>query len=454
MGNHKSKLKKSKTQKGKNKLNNSDLMVNPDFTASETNNSAVINSTRNNPNLFPSNAYTKANTYTNTSTANIKSVNFVPGSWFPIKENTINVGLGWDFDSSETYDLDASVTGFDECNKPVESIYYGKLDGLSGAVHHFGDNLTGVGEGDDEVISINLSGIPDKVISLAITVNSYKRNSLIKAKEAFIRLFEDRSKREIGKFVLNKTKDCIGLLLGLLERNRQDGGWFFRVMCDPIEGNVVTSSYESLKVLLNGYLDSFNSEINYKPRHPIEGEQIFTPETWIDIDAAIVHVGLGWDILPGNIYDLDASIISFDKQINDLEIIYHKNMKSKDGNIIHHGDNRTGIGEGDDEVMTIKLRNLAQNVASLAIIVNSFKGNSMVGLKSAFIRLFDDDKPIGCHVLGQGSETIGLLLGYFRRDYINNRWLFQVMISPLPGTQAPESIEQLKIILDKYKMPL
>ena len=57
-------------------------------------------------------------------------------------------------------------------------------------------------------------------------------------KSAFIRLFETHSKREIGKFVLNKTKDCIGLLLGLLERNRKDGGWFFRVMCDPIEENV------------------------------------------------------------------------------------------------------------------------------------------------------------------------------------------------------------------------
>ena len=58
-------------------------------------------------------------------------------------------------------------------------------------------------------------------MSLTIAVNSYKGNSLIKAKSAFIRLFETKSKREIGKFILNKAKDCIGLLLGLLERNRQ-----------------------------------------------------------------------------------------------------------------------------------------------------------------------------------------------------------------------------------------
>ena len=145
------------------------------------------------------------------------------------------------------------------------------------------------------------------------------------------------------------------MLLGLLERIKGDSGWFFRVMCDPIEGTSVKSSYDSLKVLLNAYSESFNTDIAYKPRHPMEGEEIFTPENWIDIEAAKVYVGLGWDILPGNIYDLDASIISFDKQINELEIIYHKNMKSRDGNIIHQGDNRTGIGEGDDEVISINI---------------------------------------------------------------------------------------------------
>ena len=88
----------------------------------------------------------------------------------------------------------------------------------------------------------------------------------------------------------------------------------------------------------------------------------------------------------------------------------------------------------------------------MAVIVNSFKGNSMVGLRNAFIRLFDDDKPIGCHVLGQGYENIGLLLGYFRRDSYQN-WYFQAMNHPLPGRQAEESIGELKKILHEYKVP-
>ena len=380
------------------------------------------------------------------------SINFIPGQWFPIHNDKINIGLGWDFTGSETFDLDASVTGFDESFEVIESIYYSNLKGLNSSVIHFGDNLTGEGEGDDEVISVTLSNVPKNVMSLAVAINSYTKNSLIKAKEAFIRLFEPDSRKEIGKFILNQTKDCIGLLLGLFERDNYKGGWFFRVMGDPLEGNIITNSYGSLKTLLRGYLESFSSDVNYKPRHPTAGEEIIIPGKWIDINAPKVYLGLGWDIIPGNIYDLDASVVIFDRYYNELEIISHKNLNSKDGNIIHHGDNKTGIGEGDDEVITINVKYLDPNIDSMAVIVNSFKGNSMVGLRNAFIRLFDDDKPIGCHVLGQGYENIGLLLGYFRRDSYQN-WYFQAMNHPLPGRQAEESIGELKKILHEYKAP-
>jgi tellurium resistance protein TerZ len=383
-----------------------------------------------------------------------QTTTFIPGQWFPIDVPKVKVGLGWDFAKEDVFDLDGSVTGFNECNEPIESIYYSHLKGLNGSVKHHGDNLTGQGSGDDEVITVELNKVPKNVYSLAVAVNSYKKNSIIKAKSAFIRLVNGKTKKELGRFVLKETKDCIGLLLGLFERDRQTGGWYFRVMVDPLAGHVITESYDSLKTLLNGYSESFNSAaVNYQPRHPLPGEPIFTPETWIDLNPGLIYIGLGWDILPGNVYDLDASIISFDRNINEMEIIYHKNLKSQDGCIVHHGDNRTGLGEGDDEVLSVNLANINPNVNAMAVIVNSFKGNSMVGLRSAFIRLYDQAKLIGCHVIGQGSETTGLLLGLFRKDLYNNDWLFQVMISPLPGKEALESIQQLKILLDKYKMP-
>ena len=40
-----------------------------------------------------------------------------PGSWIIISEPEVYVGLGWDFTGRETFDLDASVTGFDINNE-------------------------------------------------------------------------------------------------------------------------------------------------------------------------------------------------------------------------------------------------------------------------------------------------------------------------------------------------
>ena len=148
-----------------------------------------------------------------------------PGNWIPILEEVVNVGLGWDFTGGETFDLDASVTGFDNKLKPIESIYYSHLTGLNGSVLHHGDNLTGEGDGDDEVITIGLDRVPSNITSLAVTVNSYKGNSIIKAKSGFIRLYTNSN--GIGKYILSRSKDCIGLLLGLFERDSSNlNRWF------------------------------------------------------------------------------------------------------------------------------------------------------------------------------------------------------------------------------------
>jgi len=133
-----------------------------------------------------------------------------PGSWIPVSEPTVLVGLGWDFTGGETFDLDASVTGFDFQFNVVDTIYFNHKNGLSGSVIHYGDNLTGQGEGDDEVIKIILQQVPRRVQYLAVTINSFKKNSLIRARSAFIRLYTRTY--HIGKYLLNATgygQNCV-----------------------------------------------------------------------------------------------------------------------------------------------------------------------------------------------------------------------------------------------------
>ena len=182
---------------------------------------------------------------------------FAPGQWFPIDLPAVNVGLGWAFKPGDVYDLDTSVTGFDDRGVITESVYYSRKSGFNGAIRLSGDNTTGKGHGDDEVMYITLSRIPHNVRTLAIALNSYKGNSLIRARRAYIRLFEPHSRMEMGRFSVNRAYDCIGLLMGIMHKSRRDGRWYLAVMVEPIPGNVITKSYNELRRIVPGYLSSF-----------------------------------------------------------------------------------------------------------------------------------------------------------------------------------------------------
>lgn len=92
----------------------------------------------------------------------------------------IMVGLGWDvnqFDSGADFDLDAAAFLLGENGKVLKDedfVFYNNLDGRNGAVVHTGDNLTGEGEGDDEVILIDFTKVPDEIKKIAITVTIHE----------------------------------------------------------------------------------------------------------------------------------------------------------------------------------------------------------------------------------------------------------------------------------------
>src|SRR4029450_11793219 len=75
------------------------------------------------------------------------------------------VGLGWDVRTTTgaDYDLDASALLCDASGKVISDrhfIFYNNLTSPDGSVEHTGDNLTGEGEGDDEMINVNPAGVP------------------------------------------------------------------------------------------------------------------------------------------------------------------------------------------------------------------------------------------------------------------------------------------------------
>ena len=90
------------------------------------------------------------------------------------------VGLGWDtnqYDGGYDFDLDAAAFLLGENGKVLKDedfVFYNNLDGRNGAVVHTGDNLTCEGEGDDEVILIDFTKVPDEIKKIAITVTIHE----------------------------------------------------------------------------------------------------------------------------------------------------------------------------------------------------------------------------------------------------------------------------------------
>ena len=146
-----------------------------------------------------------------------------------------------------------------------------------------------------------------------------------------------------------------------------------------------------------------------------------------------VTMGLGWDVAKSRGFfgfgggkseavDLDASCVLFDDANRPVDVVWFRQLKSRDGSIQHTGDNRTGAGEGDDEQIIVDLRAVPANVKSLVFTVNSFTGQDFSSVQNAFCRLFDTNsgKEIARYDLSvQGSHTAQVMAKLYRH---NGEW--------------------------------
>ena len=85
------------------------------------------------------------------------------------KVKRVAMGLGWD----SGCDVDGSTALFDAKHQLVDMVWWKKLVSSNGAVKHSGDDRTGEGGGDDEVIKVDLDDLPLKVHYLLFAVCVY-----------------------------------------------------------------------------------------------------------------------------------------------------------------------------------------------------------------------------------------------------------------------------------------
>jgi tellurium resistance protein TerZ len=91
-----------------------------------------------------------------------------------------------------------------------DAVYYNCPTSTDGSVRLSGDNKSGGGDGDDESIRIDLSAVPASVHTLFLLVHAFNGHLLSSAKNAFFRLFHEKTRTEIVRFTLadNKSTGC------------------------------------------------------------------------------------------------------------------------------------------------------------------------------------------------------------------------------------------------------
>ncbi|NJP49431.1 TerD family protein [Streptomyces sp. SBST2-5] len=151
----------------------------------------------------------------------------------------VKMGLGWEpAYRGKDIDLDASVIAYGPQRNHIDSCYFGKLQILGGAIQHSGDNLTGEGAGDDEVITVDLGRLPQEVTGLVFTVNSFSGQKFTEIAKAYCRLLDATTGEELVRFNLTDAEAQTGVMMAKLIR-QFSGEWEMTAMGNFVKSRTV-----------------------------------------------------------------------------------------------------------------------------------------------------------------------------------------------------------------------
>lgn len=156
------------------------------------------------------------------------------------------VGLGWNprATDGQAFDLDAIAFLVNESGKvraDTDFIFFNNLKSADGSVEHTGDNRTGEGDGDDEVIKVDLSKVPadvSKVVFCAVIYDGQARNQNFgQVANAYIRVVNTQGDAEVARYDLSEDSSTeTAMIFGELYKN--NGEWKFRAVGQGFAGGL------------------------------------------------------------------------------------------------------------------------------------------------------------------------------------------------------------------------
>ena len=158
----------------------------------------------------------------------------------------VAIGLGWDARATDgtAFDLDASAFLLGANGKVADDshfIFYGQLSFPNGSVVHQGDNLTGDGDGDDEVIEVDILRVPEYVQKISFSVSIHeaaqRRQTFGMVDNAYIRVVNKADGKELARYDLSEDGSTeTAMIFG--ELYRHNGDWKFRAVGQGFAGGL------------------------------------------------------------------------------------------------------------------------------------------------------------------------------------------------------------------------
>jgi tellurium resistance protein TerD len=155
------------------------------------------------------------------------------------------VGVGWDLNvfNADALDLDVSVFMLDKNNQTrmdEDFVFYNQPSTPDGGVKHGGDSRTGAGDGDDEVIFIDLHAVPFDILKIVFTLTIYrgreKQQNMGMVRNAYIRLVNQKGDIELIRYELSsdlEDKQETGMIVASL--NREGPKWHFTPVAEFVD---------------------------------------------------------------------------------------------------------------------------------------------------------------------------------------------------------------------------
>ncbi|MEE4341011.1 TerD family protein [Pseudomonas alliivorans] len=163
------------------------------------------------------------------------------------------IGLGWDPRATDGQDFDLDASAFllganGKVRSEADFIFYNQLKSAGGSVEHTGDNRTGAGDGDDEVVKVDLARVPADVDKIVFVVTIHeadaRKQNFGQVGGSFIRVVNEKSAAEVVRYDLAEDASTETAMV-FAELYRNAGEWKFRAIGQGYAGGLkaVANSY-------------------------------------------------------------------------------------------------------------------------------------------------------------------------------------------------------------------